>query len=79
MNYIQRAKIAQKILTAAPGINVIGVHLYGYRNAVQIHTTRPIPRYEYAPDHGIGHPTHRFSQDDIEVSLVYMTDEEEAS
>lgn len=79
MNYIERAKIAQRILTAAPGVNVTGVHLYGYVNTVQIHTSGPIPGYEYAPEFEGGHPTHRFWRDDVTVELIYVEDKEAAA
>lgn len=79
MNYIQRAKIAQKILTAAGNVKVVGVTLYGYGNKVSIHTVGPIPGYEYKPRHEGGHPVYEFTEGDIAVQLVYVPDEEVAA
>lgn len=76
MNYIQRAKIAQKILTAAGNASVVGVTLYGYGNKVAIQTVGPIQGYEYKPRHEGGHPVYEFTEGDIAVQLVYVPDEE---
>lgn len=79
MNYIQRAQIAQRILTAAGDVDVTAVTLYGYRDTVTIQTHGPIDGYEYAPRHENGYPIHRFAVDDVEVELTYVPDKEVAA
>ena len=71
MNYIQRAQMAQKILTAAGTPDVTAVTLYGYRDSVNIHTHGPLPGFEYAPTREGGRPRCEFVQDGVLVELVY--------
>jgi len=79
MNYIQRAKIAQKILAAARGIDVTAVTLYGYEDRLTIQTYGPIDGYDYAPRIEGGHPRHEFEVDGVVVDLVYVEPEEVAA
>lgn len=79
MNYIQRAKIAQKILTAAGDVEVVTVTLWGYASKVAIQTVGPIQGYEYKPRHEGGHPVFEFTEGDVAVQLVYVPDEEVAA
>lgn len=76
MNYIQRAKIAQKILTAAGNADVVAVTLYGYEDCINIQTVGPLDGYEYAPRHKGGHPCVQFEQEGFPVHLTYVPDEE---
>lgn len=75
MNYIQRAQIAQHILTAARDADVIAVTSYGYQDVVTIQTYGPIDGFTYAPVVEGGHPWCTFERDGVTVNLTYVPDE----
>lgn len=79
MNYIQRAKIAQKILTAAGDVEVVTVVLRGYDDVVEIQTVGPVAGFDYAPETETRHPICRLERDGVPVRLVYVPDEEVAA
>lgn len=76
MNYIQRAKVAQKILTAAGDPAVVAVVLRGYDDEVEIHTVGPVTGFDYEQETETSHPTCRLERDGFPVRLVYVADEQ---
>ena len=77
MNYIQRAQVAQRILTAAGNPLTVAVTLRGYDDTVEIQTHGPIPEFEYKPETETSHPTCNLERDGVPVRLVYVVSKEE--